>query len=123
MTDPAECQCGLCSRGRNNFFHRRQARCGIWNLTDGPIAIAPIGSPEKLIAANSHLHQDIITSRDARPFLSPRQPDAHKGDFGHVLVIGGSVGKVWRSRHGRNWPLCVQVQDWLPSLAQIRAAN
>jgi hydroxyethylthiazole kinase-like uncharacterized protein yjeF len=63
------------------------------NLTDGPIAIASIGSPEKLIAANSHLRQDIITSRDAQAISIPRQPDAHKGIFGHVLVIGGSVGK------------------------------
>lgn len=63
------------------------------NLTDGPIAIASIGSPERLIAANSHLRQDIITSRDAQAISVPRQPDAHKGIFGHVLVIGGSVGK------------------------------
>jgi hydroxyethylthiazole kinase-like uncharacterized protein yjeF len=63
------------------------------NLTDGPIAIAPIGSPEKLITVNSHLRQDIIASRDAQAISIPRQPDAHKGIFGHVLVIGGSVGK------------------------------
>jgi hydroxyethylthiazole kinase-like uncharacterized protein yjeF len=42
---------------------------------------------------NSHLRQDIITSRDAQAISIPRQPDAHKGIFGHVLVIGGSVGK------------------------------
>jgi hydroxyethylthiazole kinase-like uncharacterized protein yjeF len=63
------------------------------NLTDGPMAIAPIGSPEKLIARNSHLRQDIIASRDAQAISVPRKPEAHKGIFGHVLVIGGSVGK------------------------------
>jgi len=63
------------------------------NLTDGPIAIAPIGSPEKLIAATAQLRQEVITSRDAQAISIPRPPDAHKGDFGHVLVIGGSVGK------------------------------
>jgi len=26
------------------------------------------------------------------PRLPPRRPDAHKGDFGHVLVVGGSDG-------------------------------
>jgi ADP-dependent NAD(P)H-hydrate dehydratase len=26
------------------------------------------------------------------PKLEPRRADAHKGDFGHVLVVGGSVG-------------------------------
>jgi ADP-dependent NAD(P)H-hydrate dehydratase / NAD(P)H-hydrate epimerase len=28
-----------------------------------------------------------------RPLLQPREPSSHKGDFGHVLVIGGSRGK------------------------------
>jgi NAD(P)H-hydrate epimerase len=63
------------------------------NLTDGSIAIAPIGSPEKLIAATAHLREDVFTSRDAQTITPPRPPDAHKGIFGHVLVIGGSVGK------------------------------
>ena len=63
------------------------------NLTDGPIAISPIGSPEKLITANSHLRQDVVTSRDAQAISVSRLPDAHKGEFGHVLVIGGSLGK------------------------------
>ncbi|MCU1255746.1 MAG: hypothetical protein JWM83_2045, partial [Candidatus Angelobacter sp.] len=61
--------------------------------TDGPIAIAPIGSPEKLIAATAHLREDVITARDAQAISIRRPPDAHKGEFGHVLVIGGSVGK------------------------------
>src|SRR4030042_1170130 len=26
------------------------------------------------------------------PKLKPRKPDAHKGDFGRVCIIGGSVG-------------------------------
>src|SRR5262245_55758363 len=26
------------------------------------------------------------------PTPPPRRPDAHKGDFGHVLVVGGSDG-------------------------------
>ncbi len=26
------------------------------------------------------------------PQLAPRRPDSHKGDFGHALLIGGSVG-------------------------------
>jgi NAD(P)H-hydrate epimerase len=63
------------------------------NLTDGPIAIAPIGSPDQLIASHSHLREDVITSRDVQAISMPRPPDAHKGDFGHVLIIGGSVGK------------------------------
>jgi NAD(P)H-hydrate epimerase len=63
------------------------------NLTDGPIAIAPIGTPDAVIAEHSHLREEILTSRDVESISIPRKPDAHKGDFGHVLVIGGSVGK------------------------------
>jgi NAD(P)H-hydrate epimerase len=63
------------------------------NLTDGPIAIAPIGSPERIISAHSHLREDVLTSHDVQAISMPRAADAHKGDFGHVLVIGGSIGK------------------------------
>lgn len=63
------------------------------NLTDGPIAIAPIGTPDALIVEHSHLQEEILTSRDVQAISVPREPDAHKGDYGHVLVIGGSVGK------------------------------
>lgn len=63
------------------------------NLTDGPIAVAPIGTPDAVIGEQSHLHEEILTSRDVRAISIPRKPDAHKGDFGHVLVIGGSLGK------------------------------
>jgi len=63
------------------------------NLTVGPIAIAPIGSPAKLIAERSHLHEGVLAGRDFQMFSVPRNPDAHKGDFGHVLVVGGSTGK------------------------------
>jgi hydroxyethylthiazole kinase-like uncharacterized protein yjeF len=63
------------------------------NLTDGPIAVAAIGSAEKVISEHSHLLEEVLTSRDAHAITLPRPPDAHKGDFGHVLVIGGSVGK------------------------------
>jgi ADP-dependent NAD(P)H-hydrate dehydratase / NAD(P)H-hydrate epimerase len=63
------------------------------DLTDGPIAIANIGSPVKLVAKHASRHQDVVTSADVQALALPRRPDAHKGDFGHVLVIGGSLGK------------------------------
>src|SRR5262245_20231654 len=60
------------------------------NLTDGPIAVAPIGSPPKLISERSHLREDVLSTSDFQLFSAGRKPDAHKGDFGHVLVVGGS---------------------------------
>jgi ADP-dependent NAD(P)H-hydrate dehydratase / NAD(P)H-hydrate epimerase len=63
------------------------------NLTDGPIAVAPIGSPARLIAEQSEVIRNVLTARDVLSISSHRPADAHKGDFGHVLVIGGSTGK------------------------------
>jgi NAD(P)H-hydrate epimerase len=61
-------------------------------LTRGPIVVAPIGSPEAAIV--SSLRVNVATAREIEPLFAPRKPDAHKGDFGHVLIIGGSLGKA-----------------------------
>ncbi len=63
-------------------------------LTEGPIAIAPIGSPANLIVSNAELNQDAFTVQDFNALGFKRRADANKGQFGHVLVIGGSVGKA-----------------------------
>ena len=63
-------------------------------LTEGPIAIVPIGSPVSLVVANAQLNQDVLTAPEFQAFRKPREPDSHKGSYGHVLVIGGSVGKA-----------------------------
>ena len=62
------------------------------SLTEGPIAVAPIGSPEEAI--RSSLHLNLITPQDIAPLIGPRPREANKGSFGHVLVIGGSLGKA-----------------------------
>jgi ADP-dependent NAD(P)H-hydrate dehydratase / NAD(P)H-hydrate epimerase len=61
-------------------------------LTSGPTVIAPIGSPDEAIT--SSLHLNMITAREITPLLAPRRADANKGNFGHVLVVGGSLGKA-----------------------------
>ena len=61
-------------------------------LTDGVTVIAPIGSPEGAIV--SSLQLNLITAHDIAPLIGPRPLAANKGSFGHVLVIGGSVGKA-----------------------------
>jgi hydroxyethylthiazole kinase-like uncharacterized protein yjeF len=45
------------------------------------------------MAENSSLKEAVVTSADVQQLSIPRRPDAHKGDFGHVLVVAGSVGK------------------------------
>jgi ADP-dependent NAD(P)H-hydrate dehydratase / NAD(P)H-hydrate epimerase len=61
-------------------------------LTSGPTVIAPIGSPPEAIASNLGLH--LSTAADFASLLAPRARDANKGSYGHVLVIGGSLGKA-----------------------------
>ena len=61
-------------------------------VTDGPTLIAPIGSPDEAIVSSQQLN--LITPRELAPLIGPRPLAANKGNFGHVLVIGGSVGKA-----------------------------
>jgi NAD(P)H-hydrate epimerase len=57
---------------------------------DQPIVVAPIGSPDEAIV--SELQLTWAGSAHALT-QQPRPADSNKGKFGHVLVIGGSVGK------------------------------
>ncbi|HYM07920.1 MAG TPA: NAD(P)H-hydrate dehydratase [Terriglobales bacterium] len=61
-------------------------------LTAGPTVIAPIGSPDEAIV--SALQLNLITAREIAPLIGPRPRAANKGNFGHVLVLGGSTGKA-----------------------------
>ena len=61
-------------------------------LTHGATYVAEIGSPAEAIV--SSLQMNVITARDIAALLGPRPADSNKGLYGHVLVIGGSVGKA-----------------------------
>ena len=59
------------------------------NTSFGPIVIANIGSPEEAIVSSTHLHW----TGSSKPIAEkPRDINANKGKFGHVLLIGGSYG-------------------------------
>ena len=62
------------------------------NLTSGPIVVAPIGSPDEAI--ESSLNLNLITQKEVAALIGPRPRDSNKGMYGHVLVIGGSLGKA-----------------------------
>ncbi len=62
------------------------------DLTDGPTVAVPIGSPGAAIM--SALQLNLITAQEVARLIGPRARDANKGSFGHVLVIGGSLGKA-----------------------------
>jgi NAD(P)H-hydrate epimerase len=61
-------------------------------LTAGPTCVAEIGSPPEAIV--SSLRLNVITARDFAPLIGPRPEESNKGLYGHVLVVGGSVGKA-----------------------------
>jgi NAD(P)H-hydrate epimerase len=61
-------------------------------MTGGPTIIAPIGSPEEAIASDLKLH--LTTASAAARLIGPRPADSNKGNYGHVLIVGGSVGKA-----------------------------
>lgn len=63
-------------------------------LTDGPVAVADIGSPIELRLEYDSLNVQVTLDGYVKIIFGDRPPDAHKGDFGHVLIIGGSVGKA-----------------------------
>jgi NAD(P)H-hydrate epimerase len=63
------------------------------NLTgsaNGPIVVAPIGSPNEAIESATRLtwagSSKLLTEK-------PRTPDANKGLYGHVLIVAGGRGK------------------------------
>jgi ADP-dependent NAD(P)H-hydrate dehydratase / NAD(P)H-hydrate epimerase len=56
----------------------------------GGVIIGKIGSPEALLS-NVQLH--LSHPDDFRSLLQPRKLDSNKGDYGHVLIVGGAEGK------------------------------
>ena len=61
-------------------------------LTAGPTFVADIGSPPEAIV--SSLRLNVITARDFAALIAPRPAESNKGNYGHVLVVGGAVGKA-----------------------------
>ncbi len=61
-------------------------------LTSGPTVVAPIGSPPEAIT--SALQLNVTTAPDLAAFVALRPADSNKGNYGHVLVVGGSLGKA-----------------------------
>jgi NAD(P)H-hydrate epimerase len=61
-------------------------------LTKGLTCVQTIGSPDEAIV--SSLHLNAIHPRDFASFVAPRPAESNKGNYGHVFVVGGSLGKA-----------------------------
>ncbi len=58
---------------------------------DQPIVVAPIGSPDAAIVSTAKL---AWAGSSLAAVQAPRATAANKGNFGHVLVVGGSFGSA-----------------------------
>jgi NAD(P)H-hydrate epimerase len=60
-------------------------------MTRGPMVVAPIGTPDEAVQSSLGLEW---AGSSRKWFTIDRFLDANKGEFGHVFVVGGSVGKA-----------------------------
>ncbi len=58
----------------------------------GRLVVADIGIPQKLM--ETAVGYDFLNADTVRPMLHRRDRQAHKGQFGHCLIIAGSTGKT-----------------------------
>jgi len=57
----------------------------------GRVVVVDIGAPVELAGDVTTF---LLDAADVAPLFPPRARDAHKGTYGHLLVIAGSVGKT-----------------------------
>ena len=60
----------------------------------GELVVCPIGTPPEVHEGRDDLYLNLITPAQLAPFARPRPRAAHKGNFGHVLVVSGGRGKT-----------------------------
>ena len=60
----------------------------------GDVVIADIGIPYEVIEGLDGPHVELLTPEQLRSVVGPRAADSHKGDFGRLTIVAGSVGKT-----------------------------
>jgi hydroxyethylthiazole kinase-like uncharacterized protein yjeF len=58
----------------------------------GDLIIAPISIPPAAVDAEG-VTLSVTTRDDVAPLVAPRDPDSHKGTYGHVGILAGSPGR------------------------------
>lgn len=59
----------------------------------GKLVVAGIGIPPVLLDDPGH-KLELVEGATLRPFFRKRKKDSHKGTYGHLLVVAGSLGKT-----------------------------
>ena len=70
-----------------HIFPPASERMGEW-------VVRAIGTPAELMENDPSLRLNLVMREELRWVAAPRAHDSHKGNFGHVLVLAGSVGKT-----------------------------
>jgi NAD(P)H-hydrate epimerase len=60
----------------------------------GDIVIADIGIPVEIFESVDGPRVELLTRSMMRELIAPRTADSHKGDYGRVLIVAGSLGKT-----------------------------
>jgi hydroxyethylthiazole kinase-like uncharacterized protein yjeF len=62
----------------------------------GELVVADISVPPALLDED-HLKLELVEEEKISPYFKPRRRDAHKGNYGHLFIISGSLGKTGAS--------------------------
>ncbi|MGD0920304.1 MAG: NAD(P)H-hydrate dehydratase [Terriglobia bacterium] len=60
----------------------------------GEWVVKAIGTPAETLENDPELQLNLTCREDLTWLAHPRRAEAHKGDFGHVLILAGSIGKT-----------------------------
>ena len=60
----------------------------------GKLVVREIGTPRQLLDEDPQLNLHWLEAGEFRSLPLRRRPDAHKGDYGHALIVEGSRGKT-----------------------------
>lgn len=60
----------------------------------GDLVVADIGIPRSIIESIDKPYTYVFGEEDICGYIRSRKTDSHKGDYGHVLLVAGSIGKT-----------------------------
>lgn len=86
----------------------------------GELVVADIGIEPAAVAEVAPA-AELLTPEEIRPLVPVRNPDSHKGTYGHVVVIAGSRGKTGAAILASR--ACMRAGAGLTSLAAPRSLN
>jgi len=93
----------------------------------GKWVVRQIGTPPEALEDDPDFLLNLACREDFAWLAQPRKPDAHKGSYGHVLILAGSVGKTGAAalaakaalRAGAGLVTVATAEGALPTIASL----